>query len=174
MDNGSDNLDQLRLGETGGPLRLDRPSECARASALMVAQARRRLRIFTPDLQAAIYDQQAFLDAVSGLAVASPRSRVQILVKDSGAAVRHGHRLIELARRLSSAIEVRQVHPDHQDHAQSFLVADDTGVIKSDPTDPREFVADFQTPLEARRLADFFDEVWERSTPDPELLRLYL
>lgn len=174
MDQTLDQIDQCRLGETGGPRHLDRPSVCARAAAVMASQARRELRIFTADLQAAIYDQQPFLDALTNLVIGSSHSGIRILIKDSGPAVRNGHRLIELARRLSSSIEIRRIHPDYQEHAQSFLAADELGVIRSDPADPREFVADFHATLEARRLGEFFDEVWERSEPDPELRRLSL
>ncbi len=174
MDKALEQIDQYVLGESGGPLHLDRPSVCARAVALMASQARRELRIFTPDMQAAIYDQQPFLDALTDLVIGSRYSWVRILIKDPGPAIRNGHRLIELGRRLSSSIEMRRIHPDYQDHALSFLAADDLGVIKSTPSDPREFVAEFYATLEAKRLAEFFDEVWERSEPDPELRRLYL
>ena len=44
--------------------------------------ARRQIELFSPDLEPAIYDQTAFIDALTQLTISSPRARVRILVKD--------------------------------------------------------------------------------------------
>ena len=143
-------------------------------SADLVRQARRELRIFTRDLDARIYDQQDFLDAVKGLALNSSQSRIRILLQDDQPAVKNGHRLIEIARRLTSSIAIRIPIAEYRHHAASFLVADSSGYVYRELSTVYEATADYHGPLEAQPLIAFFDEVWERSLPDPELRRLYL
>ena len=108
------------------------------------------------------------------LALRSRHSRIRVLVKDSHRAVKDGHRLVELARHLSSFIEIRKAHEDARDAAEAFLIADGIGTLHRTLASRFEGTVNFRAPLHARRLAQWFTEVWERSAPDPELRRLHL
>jgi hypothetical protein len=97
---------------------------------------------------------------------------VRILVQDSGRAVREGHRLIELSRRLPTFIEIRNPHPDHRNVIATFLVAEDRAVLYRKQADRYDGWTDLDAPLDARQLLKTFDEIWNRATPDPEMRRL--
>ncbi len=161
------------LAESEQPLTVADSVDNRAAALALVTQARRTIDIFTQDLEPMVYDHQPILDAVRQLALRSRRSRVRVLVKDSRRAVKDGHRLVELARHLSSFVEIRKAHEDVKDAADTFLIADGIGTLHRTLATSYEGTLNFRAPLHARRLEQWFTEVWERSTPDPELRRLH-
>lgn len=162
------------LGETAGDFALDSRDDNRHAVMLLASQAHRRIDLFTPDLEPALYDQSPFLDALTRLCLSSPRARVRVLAKDFERAVKEGHRLVELARRLSSYVEMRKVHSDYQENNEAFLLVDDYGLLHRRHAARFEGRCSGKAPLEVRRLRAFFGEVWERSEPHADLRRLHL
>jgi hypothetical protein len=165
---------ELRLGVSDLEIELQTCEECRHASEMMVQQCLASLDIFSRDLDARLYDQAPFLQALGSLCLSNRQVRVRILVLDPMTAVKRGHRLIELSRRLSSSIEIRQPHPDYWHHNEAFLVADDCGLICRPLSDRYEGTANFYNPVQAERKTNFFTEVWERSEAHPELRRLHI
>ena len=169
-----ENLKNFELGNTDTKIVLD-TSEDNRIAALALAQqAQRSIRIFTRDLETLVYNTQDFIEAVTRLATFGQYSLIHILIQDSTHVVKNGHRLVELAYRLSSKIKLRKPCYEYRNYNEAFLVADEDGLIHRRLADRYEGTASFHNPMEARNLAKFFDEVWEKSEPDPELRRLHL
>lgn len=162
------------LGETAGDFTLGSRYDNRQAAALLAAQARRQIDLFTPDLEPALYDQSPFLDALTQLCLSSPRARIRVLAKDFERTIKDGHRLVELARRLSSYMELRKVHTDYQENNESFLLVDDYGLLHRRHAARFDGSFSCKAPLEVRRLRAFFDEVWDRSEPQADLRRLHL
>lgn len=152
--------------------RLDSLSS-GRTGAVAVAQmAKRELALFSHDLEPLLYDRDDFLKAVQAVATRSRMSRIRIVCKDPGPAVRAGHRLVALAQRFSSYIEVRRASRDHEQLAETFLVADEEAVMFRPLATRYEGYADTHAPMEARQFLKQFDEIWEKAEPDPEFRRL--
>lgn len=150
-------------------------SEDNRVAAVhLVATARAGLALFTRDLEPAIYDTAEFVAAVQQLALRSRFSRIRIVVADPTTAIKNGHRLIELGRRLSSYIEFRRPCADHAKLPESFLITDDIGVLYRPVANRYEGFADSDNLLEARTLLRLFEEIWEQAEPEPEFRRLGL
>lgn len=164
--------DTYRLGETAGEHAIAASDEARDAALSLARQARLGLRIFTPDLDGALYSNEAFRSAVSELARAGRRTFVRMLVQDPSRAVRDDHRLIDLAQNLPTHIGVRRVGNDWQDERFAFLIADEKGVLWRPAGDRFEGTVDFHAGPRARELRKWFDDVWEQSTPDPEFRRL--
>jgi len=169
-----DRLLTLTLGESDTEIELQTRDENRHAIDLMTAQTRNSLDIFSRDLDPPLYDRASFLEAMSRLCLDNRKAGIRILVQDPAPAVKRGHRLIELSRRLSSSIEIRQPHPDYRHYNEAFLVADGCGFIHRPLADRHEGTTNFHDPVKARRLLDFFTEVWERSHVHPDLRRLHL
>ncbi|HFD79251.1 MAG TPA: hypothetical protein ENK05_02505 [Gammaproteobacteria bacterium] len=165
---------ELRLGVSDLEIELSTRAEAQHATDLMAAQTQATLDVFSRDLDAFLYDRRPFLDAVARLCRDNRKARIRFLVQDPSPAVKNGHRFIELARRLSSSIALRQPHPDYRFYNEAFLVADDCGLIHRPLADRFEGTANFYSPVEAGRKLDFFTEVWERSEEQTEFRRLYL
>lgn len=169
-----ENIEDLILGESSGRVALETKEENRIAALSLTRQARRTLDIFTHDLDPPIYNDPAFIEALTALALRSRYSRIRILVHDSGRAVKEGHRLLELSRRLSSFIELRQPNQDYKDHNEAFCIADERGVLHRMLSGRYEGSVDFNAPLEAQKLSAFFNTVWDKAETDPNLRRLHV
>jgi len=166
--------DAYQLGSTDAELRVASSADNRHAALALSEQAKRCLHIFTRDLDAPVYDQAPFIQAVGALATRGRYSRIQILVQNTERAIKNGHRLIELSRRLSSFIELRKPHYDYREYNQAFLIADEVGLLRRPITDRYDGTLNFKAPLASREYLDLFNQVWERSEGDPDLRQLLI
>ncbi|MGH8282897.1 MAG: hypothetical protein ACRESE_03530 [Gammaproteobacteria bacterium] len=142
------------------------------AAVRLVSEARMSLAMFTRDLEPAVYNTAEFAAAVRQLALRSRYSRIRIVAIDPTAAIKAGHRLIELGRRLSSFIEFRRPSADHAKLPESFLVVDAIGLLYRPLAMRNEGFTDPHNPHEAGARLRLFDEIWEQAEPEPEFRRL--
>ncbi len=171
------NIRDLReqiLGKTRDMIRLTSRDDNREAAVRMVAQGDRTLRLFTPNLDPRVFDTEPFIDVVKKLALDNPRSKVYVLILDPTVAVSRGHRIVELARRVSSHVFIHRADEEDKERIDSFMVVDDVGLIHRPHNDRFEGVAEFNNPSEARLLVKEFNDAWERSRPEPELRRLHI
>lgn len=136
--------------------------------------AKRSLAIFTQDLEPEVYDRIDFLDCVKNLILMHKFARVRILLKDPLRSVKEGHRMVELARRFSTFVELRQIHEDFGKHTEAFLLADQTGLVYRLNASRWEGIADTNSPRVAQRYAELFDDVWNKSQVVQELRALHI
>lgn len=162
------------LGQSPGRILLEDKISFQLTSQRMTEQAARQMEIFSYDLDAPLYDQIPFLQALKSLVLQSRFSRLRILLQNNERVRKQGHRLLELSRRLPSRIEIRRPHPEHIDHLENFLVIDRTGYVRRPIHNRYEGEADFGAPSEAVKLSDFFADIWECSEPDNQLRLLHL
>ena len=167
-------FEAYRLGESAEPLLLHRLDEARQIALGLVQQASKTVCLFSRELEPRLFDQGPFLDAMRQLALRSQYSEIRILLQNNERVVKRGHRLIEVARRLTSRLHIRQAHNDYVDHAENFLLVDDLGYLHWRMATMPEATADFNHPLQVKQYRKFFDEVWELSEPDPELRGLHI
>ena len=110
----------------------------------------------------------------TGLALARPGVCVRVLLFDPRAATQSGHRLIELARRLTSRIAIRRVADEDQERLDAFLIVDETGYVHRRLAERLEAIADYADPPAARRLRQDFERLWEHGSVDSELRQLFI
>lgn len=167
-------LEHMQLGKDSEPVQIATSADNRIAAISLVRQGRRYLHVFSRDLDHTVYDTTAFIAAVRALATYSRYSQIRILVQNTERIIKSGHRLVQLAHRLSSVMQIRRPGREHQAMNEVFLVVDKLGLLQRKQSDRYEGVVNFNAPLEAAAMARFFDEVWEKSEPDPELRRLYI
>lgn len=143
--------------------------DCVQGLAHALTRPRRKLAILSQQLDHALFDTEAVVESVSRFARSSPAVDVRILISDASLIVSRGHGLVELARRLDSRMEIRRVADELSPGERSFLTWDERGFFLL--PDFREYlaVADSYDPVQARRLLEDFNYLWERSTQDPNL-----
>ena len=152
---------------------LSQRADVRRAALDLACAARRSLALLSAALEPAVFDQSALIEAVAALARRRD-ARLRILVREPRYVMARGHGLVELARRLSTTIELRRPHPQHRDVTEQLLVTDEVGLLFRPTELHYEGWASLHAPVEARRRLRFFDEMWSLAEPDPELQRLYL
>lgn len=165
---------EYTLGENSGDIVIDSSDDNQAAAIRLVTQGGRSLDIFSRDLEPRIYDNAAFADAVRTLAVKTRDLHVRILIIDPDFIIKHGHRLIELARRLTSHMEIRKVHEDYCNNPEAFLVVDARGLLHRKLASRYEAVVNFNNPMAATELRNQFTEMWDRSKQYMDFKRLYI
>lgn len=167
-------FNEYTLGESKQKLQIETIEENRLAALALAKQANRSLHIFSHDLDPMIYDNNEFVDAVRELAIGHSQAQLQIIIQDSRKIIENGHRIVELARRVSSRIFIRRTPPEMKSYSQAFLIADKTGVLYRTIGDRFEGYVNFDDRFECKNLLDFFATTWEHSAPDPELRRLHI
>lgn len=141
-----------------------------RAAALDLArQTRRRLRILSHELDAAIYGHDDFAEAVSKLVRGYRNAEVRLLIVDSSALTPGKHALLALQRRLSSAIRIRRVGAVTESLEENYLVADGRGLLCYSAREPAQAWADYNNAPLANEYEQRFDELWQHAAEDPNL-----
>jgi len=134
----------------------------------------RSLDIISKHIDLGVFDNLEFIEAIKQLSISSKFTKIRILIKDSDPMTKQGHRIIELIQQLTSSIEVRKISEEYKSYNEAFTLYDGKGIIYLRYADRYEGFANFDRPRLASELLNFFNEVWERSTPDSNLRRLYI
>lgn len=162
-------LSEAQLGATSTRMALHNQNEFCLASQVLAEQTKRQLDIFTFNLDSPLYDQSPFIEATKQLAQKGRNSKIRILLQDNSRVQQTGHRLIQLARRLPSMIEIRRPYDDYIEYEENFLVADEIGYLRRSRFGEYQGETNFYDPLTAGRLSELFSRIWERSEQDTDL-----
>lgn len=157
------------LGSDSGIQAFETASEARRHVMALLSQARRKLSLYSTDFEPWLYNHSSVQQACIRFLLESPRNQLRVLLKDSSRAVKQGHQLVSLSRRLSSNMHIRKVNLDYQAQPDVFVVVDDCGVlIRPKPDEFKGYVL-YSDPSRARQLQRQFDTAWEHSLSDPDL-----
>lgn len=169
-------LENYKLGETEAEVHIDTAEENKNAAVSLVKQAHYSIDIFTQDLDAEIYNNKEFEQSIFNLTKKHPTTRIRILVQNSKKATQNGHCLVRLAQNLTSSVFIHKPSADHENEQCAFMVVDNLGLMYRVSASNRNYKAsvDFMSPQRAGKLTDFFNKVWEHSTPDMQTRRIYM
>ncbi|HEB96403.1 MAG TPA: GNAT family N-acetyltransferase [Sedimenticola thiotaurini] len=143
-------------------------------AAAMARQAQRSIDLFTHDLDPAVFDQAAFLDAARDFATGSHRRRIRVLLQSNERVQGQGHRLLELARRLPSRIAIHRPAAEDAGRPDNFFVVDRSHYLLRNIHTQYQGEAGYGDRRRAELLAGQFDEMWGRSAVDSALRRLHI
>lgn len=160
------------LGETSQEIELTSSEEHTILTDHLASRAGRTIRIFTRNLDPVIYDRTEFIAACKQLALRSRFARIEILAFESQSIIRRGHRMINLARALSSRIEIRRPEKEFEKHLHAFITFDEIGYIYRTYADRFEGYGNCHAARETREFEKLFKEMWLRSHTDSELRSL--
>lgn len=139
------------------------------AVAEIAKRANRTMSIYTPNLEPLIYDQDMFLEPLKRLVLARGHARLRVLISDPARVVREGNRFMQMARRLTSFIELRNVPPEFRDNPAAFIIADASAIAYRQQCSKWEGIVEFNDQQIVKRYLAYFDEVWAVSLIQPEL-----
>jgi hypothetical protein len=167
-------LDGFRLGESDTVLRLDGPDQFARATLAVVGQTRRELCIVSPDFEPERFNNDDFASALTRLARRSRWSDIRILIADPALAVRWGHKVVALSRRLPTTLRIRQLDDEDAGARQAWLLADDICLLRRDDPEVLKGSLVARAIPHGQRAAQQFTEWWERSREVADFRQLHL
>lgn len=142
------------------------------AAIEVVREAKRKVSIFTHDLEPGIYDNPEFLEIVKRLVLSQAYARIRVLIADPARAVKSGNQFVHLGRRLNTYIEFRHVREDLRTHAEAFCIADQTALVYRLQARRWEGIADTHEPAVAKLYGTMFDEIWLASEVTTEFRQL--
>ncbi|MDJ0878973.1 MAG: GNAT family N-acetyltransferase [Halieaceae bacterium] len=148
------------------------PEPFATLALELARTASRNLRIYSYYLDHDVFDSAEFADAVSTLARSGRYSDIRILISDPRPLVSRGHRLLQLARRLSSTISIRVLaeHPELPE--ATYVVRDTDGVVYKPDERSRDGFYEPGSRASAKKFVDGFDALWRWGERDPRLRQL--
>lgn len=167
-------LTSCRLGETNELIEIELKEDLRHLILTMSLQAKHRILIFSHDLNHALFDTDELYETIKTLAIASRRTYIQILVQNPQDMIKGGHRLLNLARRISSHIAIKITAKEHEDILETFIIIDDRAYIIHNNPQRFEAYGNFFDPLKTRQLSEQFEDLWNRGISDSSLRRLSL
>ena len=138
----------------------------------LCSQSRDIVRISSPYLNPAFFDNEKLRSALSELARHNRYTEVRILVSHCKAIADSGHHLLHLSRRLSSAVAMRQLVLPEQQLQAEYVLADDCGVIQLASSEQDPASIHFCNRVRNKTLTEQFDHLWHKSYPAAELRTL--
>lgn len=163
-----EDVPDFTLGEDAGLIKLTSIRQLRGGALRLLKQATREMLLVTPDLEFPRFDNEDFVLAVSELVRRSKYTVCRILVGDPLNAIREHHRLIPLLRRMSSRIEIRQLHADDHDAKAAWMVVDNIAVLRCTDRQPWQGGLTPRSAADAKRLREQFHIWWERAALIPD------
>ncbi len=167
-------IEDYRLGETNKLVQLEKRADNIQVANHMAKQCQKSLHIISRNLDPVIFDTAEFADAVKYLALRHRRAQIQIIVFETNAIVKRGHRLLELSGKLSSFIQIRKAHYSFDDYNEFLILADTTAYIHRKNGERYEGTVNFKDRRQANSYLRQFNEMWDLSLPDPNLRKMML
>ena len=167
-------IEQYELGETSELITLETREENTRIALAMAQQSRSSLHIVSRKFDPDIFDTVDFIDAVKALALSSQHTQIKIIVFDINTIIKRRHRLLDLAEKLTSSIELRCAHTSFSRYNEHLMIADVTGYIHRQNGTRYEGSATFKDRNHCKMLLDQFNIMWELSIADVNLRKMRL
>ncbi len=146
--------------------------ETREAVIAIAKEAKRKVSIFTHDLEPGIYDDPDFLEIIKRLVLSQTYSRIRVLIADPTRAIKNGNNFVHLGRRLNTYIDFRHVREDLRTHGEAFCIADETALLYRLQAIRWEGIVDTYEPAVAKLYGSMFDEIWLASEVAVEFRQL--
>lgn len=146
--------------------------EMRQAVIEVAREAKRKVSIFTHDLEPGIYDDPEFLEIIKHLVLSQTYARIRVLITDPARAIKNGNNFVHLGRRLNSYIEFRHVREDLRTHSEAFCIADQTALVYRLQAQRWDGITDTYEPAVAKLYGTMFDEIWLASEVETEFRQL--
>ena len=179
IDAGIDHLRMVKnLNQTALDENVHRFEHAHEATAWMqefAQNARRNIHIFTHTLAPELYCASPLVDAISALARLSAASKVRVLVRDTRPLHGVDHDLVNLARRLPSHIDIKQLTEDIAKPNEGYFCVDESDLVFFNDENTTMGFARRGARAESKHSLDAFEHMWQKcSRHDPNLRLLSL
>ena len=152
-----------------GPQRIDTREAAIEAAIRAIDGARRRVWIRSFDLEAWLFADADLVQALRRFATSGRDVQVLVLLHDAAAPQTARLRLLDLAQRLPSVFQFREVvDPAYREDRAAMVATDAGGYYVRAQGDDVAGSACLDGRARVRQLQQRFEEIWERSRPVTE------
>ena len=142
------------------------PSPFDELAVALCLSARRHICILSPRLDHQVFDRAELVSALSSLARRGRQSEIRILVADPEPIVKRGHRLLELARRMPSALTMHKLAEHPSWGGETMVIRDTDGLLFRTMDGDQQAFYEPESKARTSQHLDLFNELWRRSGPD--------
>jgi hypothetical protein len=161
--------DYKKSGTTGERRSLQGRDPTKQAIADLLRQARREILIFSPHLEGFLFNTTEVAHALADFAAHHRHNQAHILVENGQRTIHDNPRIIELCRRFSDFIQLRQVGEHLLGGREMFLVVDQLTILQQPDVDSPLWLITPASRLEAAKLKKHFDGHWQHAVILPEI-----
>jgi len=140
----------------------------------LIQQARQEICFFGPLIDPVLLDNDSVIEHLSEFSRRSARSKIRIVVFDTRKNIAQSHRLIPLAQRLTSKIEIHIANTKHQQLRNLFMLIDNHAYLYCPNAERYQGRVAKYAPATVRDMQQNFDEIWNQSKQDNNTRRLHL
>ena len=166
--------DTFTIANSSQPIEFDGKHEAASAALALVKSAQREICFMGSQLDAALFDHVAVIDAMKQFCLRNHRTQIRILLDETRSSMLNSHRLLQLISMLTSSIHVHILSVQHQHPKNLVMLSDNSGYLRCLNNQRYYGQADLHDPLMVKALRQQFDEYWNHSTADVATRRLHL
>lgn len=140
------------------------------ATLAILRDTRHELRILVDELDPMLLNDSACLVELRRIAISGRGASIRVIAQSIERAQREGNRVLDLAQRLPSVLQLRRPVEDvDREYASAFMCTDVGGYLFRPIARRMESVGSTCAPGRAAQLQALFEQVWERSESISEL-----
>ncbi len=154
--------------------RIDSLAELCKFSLQAFASAQKKIQLYTHNLDPRVLNNRTIEKQCLEFIRISRFVRIEILIKDEAYLNGLDHRLVSLAQKYTSFINIKIIPKDFHENHFAFYLFDGRSVIYRRVAD--RFEAEIhQVPSgQLKRHSKYFDEIWQQASPAIHLRALGL
>ena len=141
--------------------------EVSETSARILSEARRSINILVYDYDDVLLPSTNISELISSFVRQHEKNRFRYLCSESDLLRDRGSKLIQLARRFSSFIKLRQLPDGLKSAHEQFIVVDESLSMQTQDRLSHNYYAHLNERARARKLNNHFEELWQRSSAIP-------
>lgn len=138
-------------------------------SCRLISEANRNINILLYDYDDILLPATKIDDLLSAFIRQHQRSRFHYLCSESDILRERGGKLIQLARRFSTYIKLRQLPEDLKPVREQFIVIDDASYMRTQDHRSNDYFVYLDERARTLQLKNQFEALWQRSDVVPGL-----
>ncbi|EED34586.1 conserved hypothetical protein [Luminiphilus syltensis NOR5-1B] len=146
------------------------PTDSRQALIALLENATRHVDVLSPDLAPTLLNDEVVISCLTELVRRGRQTRIRLLVTRVRPLKEMGHRLLALALRVPSTVNLHELERHPEWPQDTVIVVDRQAGMYSGAEDTAFRTLDGAAA--ARSQAERFDRLWTASAPSPELRRL--
>lgn len=137
--------------------------EFIESTLTLIEQSTRYIRIRSSMLDKSLFNQPEVITALSKFVRASRYREIRILVDFPEQILKAGHLLLELNRRMSQKIIIKEFYDEKSEHLDSLILTDTKGLLIKPPQTNQEGLFSSSDVIQRKHFENAFDHEWLQS-----------
>ncbi len=174
-NNNSENTEfEINLAPDAAHRAIDSLNEFKIETEQLFSEASRLIQIYSKDLDPRVLSDSRIESLLLKFIKRSKASKIQLLIFDESYLKGIDHRLVSLAQRFTSYIEIRLIPRDYHENYFGYYLVDKKRIVHRNNIERYE--AEFaQLPNSlVKEKSKWFEDIWQKSTPASFLRALHL